>query len=152
MAYYHLSSDNDKCGVHIHMNRNFFTNSDVFAIDYFINNCRDFWKKIARRESHYSAYINKSHDEWGYQTSDRHCALNLSNDHTIELRIFKGTDDIKILNAYLDITNSLAHFIHKMQKKTSIYQIENQKLIEMFHDYLMKNSLDSTKKYLKQVA
>lgn len=106
-----LSSDNDKCGIHIHMNRNFFNDKEIKKLDYLINNYSDLFKVLARRESHYSAYINKQECEWGMQTSDRHCALNLSNMYTIELRIFKGTLDKNILFSYLQLTYCLACFV-----------------------------------------
>ena len=142
---YKLDSDNDRCGIHIHMSRIFFDCKDIYNIDYLVNNFSDFWKKIARRESHYSAYVSKNAREWGRQTTDRHCALNLSNPYTIELRIFKGTLDINILFAYMEITNCLANFVK------TIDNINQKDIIEKFCNYCKNQKTKYLNEYLDKV-
>lgn len=135
---YGLHADNlDKCGVHVHMSRAALTNSQCAMMDYFVNNHKDFWKQIARRESHYSAYIQKTNDLWGRQISDRHCALNLSNEYTVELRIFKGTIDIGNIYAYLEACHAMINFIYTYH---SLKSFENDgELINKFVEYFNSN-------------
>lgn len=143
---YGLESDNDHCGIHIHMNRTFFNSNDIVKIDYFINNKSDFWKKIARRESRYSSYVEKSNIEWGRQTTDRHCALNLSNPYTIELRIFKGTLDLDILMAYIEITNHLGYFIKQIGD-----DFYTKDLVKEFCEYCKKQKSEILNNYFDKV-
>ena len=142
---YGLESDNDQCGIHIHVSRNYFTSDDIMKLDYFVNSYSSFWKKISRRESHYSAYVDKCTNEWGRQTTDRHCALNLSNYNTVELRIFKGTLDVDILFSYLEITYHLCNFIK------TIEDVQHSKTLENFQYYLLDNGSANLKEYLNTV-
>ena len=139
-----LNGELDKCGIHVHISRDFFTTNECAKMDCFVNLYQDFWKKIARRESHYSAYIEKSVSSWGMQTSDRRCALNLSNPATIELRIFKGSLDYKIVMSYIELCHALSMFT----KKADINDIiENKdKTLNLFKEIIY----NSNYKYIPQ--
>lgn len=116
---YGFSAQNN-CGVHIHINKNFFSNKQLAKLDCFINTY-SFFKKIARRESHYSEYLNKERINWGKQISNRKCALNLSNKNTAELRIFKGTIDYKYIMAYIELCHALSMFVTKIDMQQLLY-------------------------------
>ena len=131
---YGFNADNEKCGIHIHISRNFFTNYEIAKLDCFVNTY-SFFKKIARRQSHYSEYLNKPCDSWGSQISNRKCALNLSNSNTVQMRIFKGTLQHEYIMAYIQFCHAISVFIKSIQmdeilnsKKTTISKFV--KLIE----------------------
>lgn len=106
---YGFNAQHEKCGIHVHISRNYFNNHEIAKLDYFVNKY-DIFKKIARRTSHYSEYIDKSCDCWGSQITNRKCALNLSNSSTVELRIFKGTLQYQEVMAYIEICHAIALF------------------------------------------
>lgn len=126
---------NENTGIHVHMNRNFFTQEEIAILDFFINNHAGFWSEIAHRRSRYASFVNKSHDRWGIQCGSRHCALNLSNSNTIELRIFKSTTNIHEFKRILSFCSGVANFI-----KTNIH-INDHNKEEKFIEY-MKNNYD----------
>ena len=107
----------------------------IYMIDFFINNHAGFWSEIAHRRSRYASFVNKSHDRWGIQCGSRHCALNLSNSNTIELRIFKSTTNIHEFKRILSFCSGVANFI-----KTNIH-INDHNKEEKFIEY-MKNNYD----------
>ena len=147
---YNLRSDDlDKCGVHVHISRCALSNKECAMLDFFVNKKKDFWKKIARRESHYSAYIEKESSSWGRQVTDRHCAVNLSNQHTIEIRIFKGTLQPLFLKSYIEVCDALVYFIK--QYKNDLKKFENNNNLENdFIKFFMNNEKYSNlKKYFE---
>lgn len=131
---YGFDADNDTCGIHIHISRDYFTNYDIAKLDCFVNTY-DIFKKIARRESHYSQYLKKDFKDWGSQISNRKCALNLSNESTVEMRIFKGTIEYKYVMAYIEFCHAISTFIKAIsmdeiiQNKTTTL-VKFRKLIE----------------------
>jgi len=98
-------------GIHVHMNRNFFTDKDLKKIDLFVNFYRDLWEKIAgRRNNSYCSYSMKRHNEWGHNNNGRYSSVNYCNSHTIELRIFNGNIKYNDVMAILEICHALAIF------------------------------------------
>ena len=147
---YNLKSDElDKCGVHVHISRSALSNKECAMLDYFVNKKKDFWKKIARRESHYSAYIDKELGSWGRQVTDRHCAVNLSNDYTVEIRIFKGTLQVDFLKSYIEVCDALVQFIKTYDNNLLNFE-SNQNLDNDFINYFMNSTrYVNLKKYFK---
>lgn len=144
---FNLKSDElDKCGVHIHISRGALSSKSCSMLDYFINDKKDFWKKIARRESHYSAYVDKNMSSWGRQTTDRHCAVNLSNENTIEIRIFKGTLNKDYLFSYLEVCDALINFVKLFDD--NLYEFQNKgNLVDDFVKFFMGKYPYLTKYY-----
>lgn len=147
---YGLRADLEKCGIHIHISRSFFTNDECSVLDCFVNTYKEFWKKLARRESHYSAYVEKRVSAWGMQTTDRRCALNLSNANTVELRIFKGTTDYNTLMSYIELCHALSLFV----KTISIEDVLNnkEKTIMVFKNVIYNNNYKYLTNYCEQVG
>ena len=71
----------------------------------------------------------KRSDEWGMQTTDRHCALNLSNRNTIELRIFQGTLEYEEVMAYLEACHAASMFVKTFLKYNNfnVYNISDKR-------------------------
>lgn len=107
------------CGLHIHVNKDFFTQESIKLLDYFVNENEQFFVKIARRYSKYSKYLLKPYDMYGTPINiNRHCALNLCNDRTIQFRIFKGTLNYNSLMAYFELVYNLCYYIKQCKKPT----------------------------------
>jgi len=163
------SHDTNHCGLHVHMNSNFFgtPRSDEWEMNVLklLNLNSTFWRQIVR----ISRRRGDELDEWAARYADdfkvtpgntrkikdllagghgRHRAINLHPRETIEFRMFKGTLNDKTLIATLQF---LDHFI-RTAKTLSAEQTTNitwdgfiTKLNKDFNkelsDYLMKAKL-----------
>lgn len=107
-----LNSGTDvNCGIHVHMNRNYFTEAQLKKIDLFVNYYRDIWEKIAGRSNcHYCSFGMKRHSNWGQSTGSRYASVNFQNSNTIELRIFNGNMNFDDVMSTLEICDALANF------------------------------------------
>jgi hypothetical protein len=95
------SYDSDTCGMHIHLSKKAFGTWQLYRfIKFFVDN-KDFVTYISQRKSEQlnkwatieeendNAIIYKAKKKGG--NSKRYVAINLQNDKTVELRIFRGT-------------------------------------------------------------
>jgi hypothetical protein len=95
------SYDSDTCGMHIHLSKRAFGTWQLYRfIKFFVDN-KDFVTSISQRKSEQlnkwatieeendNSIIYKAKKKDG--NSKRYVAINLQNDKTIELRIFRGT-------------------------------------------------------------
>lgn len=119
----YLSHDTSTCGLHVHINRNFFgDNSNVQdkKIKNLLLITQKFWKEFVtfsrrnyRRLDHYSkkspedtnwyiSQFNKSGNHSGH-----YFAINITNADTIEFRIFRGTLNINTFIATLQLVNAM---------------------------------------------
>lgn len=118
------SSMTRTCGLHVHINKSFFSSHPTTMwrfMSMFYRN-PDKWKRVAGREN--SNYANWSEYELEQMlnytkglkegrrvsNSDRYVALNLQNSQTIELRFFKGTLSPTALRARLEAVHAVAHY------------------------------------------
>lgn len=89
------------CGIHIHIDRRAFTDrTHLLAFTYLINRNENMCRHIAGRNSHYGIIndgakidnvltIKRRYS--GARGGDRYNAINLQNNHTVEIRMFKGS-------------------------------------------------------------
>lgn len=132
------SYDIDNCGIHVHINKNFFSNIEIAKLDCFVNNYHELFTKFARRTSKYSTYLSKPFYLYGSPINvNRHCAINLCNEHTIEFRIFKGTLKYDSFMSILELVHCVAIFVKRNIKIEDILYDKNVK--ELFFDSI-KNS------------
>ena len=145
---YGFNASNNKCGIHVHVSRTFFNSDDISLLDCFVNSY-DFWKKIARRESHYSEYLNKDEDSWGRQITNRRCALNLSNTETVEFRIFQGTLEYDEIMAYLEACHAASVFVKACTNNIlNIADEENKKrVVNEFINFVHKSKYSYLERY-----
>lgn len=145
----YVSHDGGRCGLHVHIDRNFFENQDREEIEakFFIsfrNNLE--WIKLFSRRFYYEYCVingyerhdDGSTDTLGHipyppdkvwvankkQTGGRHMALNFEPSNTIEIRIFRGTLNYKTFVATLQLVNMWAKFV----KETHYEQIVKLRL------------------------
>ena len=89
------------CGIHIHIDRRAFTDrTHLLAFTYLINRNENLCRHIAGRNSHYGIInegakidnvltIKRRYSE--ARGGDRYNAINLQNNNTVEIRMFKGS-------------------------------------------------------------
>lgn len=117
-----LSHDTSTCGLHVHFNRDFFgvdRYEQEKCIERLIYIFEKFWKEIvvfSRRNKYkidsYAKKISSPTTEYIKQYNKRkdhhghYYAVNITNDNTIEIRIFRGTLNINTFIATLQFVNS----------------------------------------------
>jgi len=93
-----LTCQSGRCGMHVHASRAPLTQLQIGKLMVFINdpNNKAFVKAIAGRDSNqYSKIIPKKVKDVRIDNRDRYQAINLTNRHTIEFRLFKGTTNLQ---------------------------------------------------------
>lgn len=142
------SHDTTTCGMHVHINRDYF-GTDKLSQDLCISKVlylfEKYWDKvelIARRKSNgYARRFRLEEDETPIdlyaksQSSDKYGAINLKHKNTVEIRIFKGTLNYNTYICTLEFVSVMA----KIAKETDIYGIQFvtwDKIRGMFSDKL----------------
>lgn len=143
------SYDANTCGVHIHRSRDDLTDLGVARLITAFIKLRYYIEKIAqRRNDEWASFdflerqteegncklVYKSMKEGKYDIA-RHVALNLTNQKTIEFRIFKGTLAVDTLYGYL----LFAHLITEWCKQARIVNLithPKERLWSEFKEYL----------------
>lgn len=146
---YNMKATND-CGLHIHINRNYFDNVDsgilniLTIFDKFWGNIeimsrRDInnlnrWAKKPRETP--SEFIEKNKAGRG----ERYVAVNLTNSHTIEFRVFKSTTDWNTLKQALCFINNVAIVSKYMSNSDIVNNVTWENLMsEEFANALIAN-------------
>lgn len=126
------SHDNGDCGLHVHIDRAFFNDTGYSRADYkagyimdtIFCNCEPYMVGFSRRTysqlSRWAQMLNmhvckekKSFDakmsEYSIAKYTRYQAVNMDNDETIELRLFRGTLNRETYFATLEFVTGLAY-------------------------------------------
>lgn len=127
------SHDTSTCGLHIHVNRNYF-GSDKLTQD--LNICKlmflfeSYWDNIVlvarRNHNHYARRSSIDSNESlidlysKSKSKGKYAAINLEHKDTIEIRIFKGTLNYKTYMLTLEFVYDMCH----IAKETDIYDIQ----------------------------
>jgi hypothetical protein len=98
------SYNSTTCGMHIHISKENFTTWQLFRFMSFFNDNKEFIVKLSQRDENklkkWASLSDDNKDELVYKTISvkkgkdnfsRYSAINLCNDKTIEIRIFRGT-------------------------------------------------------------
>ena len=109
------SHEGGACGLHVHVGREFLTQSQIYRIQSFLNDVRNeaLIRSIARRyENGYCKFkpVMAKFTAHNKQTGDRYEALNVTNPDTIEFRIFRGSLRYESVIAALEFCNALLTF------------------------------------------
>lgn len=108
-------------GIHIHVSKKSIPSYNIYKLSYLLNNMQA--KELSsimfylsgrnncvgdENEVRYAKIgeITKFRDE-----TDRYLALNLTNLHTIEFRIFKSTNDMDKVKSYINFVESMIKFV-----------------------------------------
>lgn len=111
------------CGLHFHLNRDFFTKNEINKLTYFFNlnyqKIVSFSKRKDSQINHYCQIADFKKEQYKiyhqakevFHPESRYYAVNTENRYTIEIRIFRGTLNYKRFRANLQFVDSLAHFV-----------------------------------------
>ena len=127
----YISHESSTCGLHVHVNRDFFTPSlESKSLYNLILMFNKFWNELcvyARRpewrSARYAKHLPEAEDE--IETYLRRAnksgshnyhyyALNISNENTIEFRMFRGSLNINTVMATLQLVNNMVIFAKSM--------------------------------------
>lgn len=105
----------NKDGLHIHISKRGMSEEHKIRFGTFFATYKEQIKVIARRESSYSTYRDapqsgKACKNLAHNDVDRYEAVNWYNESTVEIRIFRTTDDLKIFYACLEFCHAAYQF------------------------------------------
>jgi hypothetical protein len=148
------------CGVHVHISRTGFNGgAHMHRFLNLVYSNQDFYETIAGRSSDRWAKFSDimttkwgARDENGYRSSkivrsfhekitdgrssDRYSAVNTQNQHTLEMRIFRGSTRTHVIKSYVD----LAHASVEYSRNLSLKEVISGALeVEPFLDYIVSN-------------
>ena len=108
-------------GIHIHVSKKSIPSYNIYKLSYLLNN------KQAKELSYIMFYLSgrnnsvsekreikyaKIGDIKSFKDEEnRYLALNLTNKHTIEFRIFKATNDMDKVKSYINFVESMINFV-----------------------------------------
>lgn len=130
--YYATSHDNGRCGLHVHIDRDYFNDTGIgsaslkaaYIIDSIICNNESYIVNFTRRRysqlNRWSAFMNMHAaknkidfsaklKEYSIAKYTRYQAVNTENDATIELRLFRGTLNPETYAATIQFSAALAY-------------------------------------------
>ena len=150
--YQARSWDSDSCGIHIHLSRKGFKSGAHMHrwINFIYKNVEPLTKYAGRKPNRYAQWNDVwKFDEYGRPTfslknkilggqfTERYSAVNTQNEHTLELRIFRGTTKPEGILATLE-------FAHASVEYTRDMTLSDVKLgmlkWEWFCDYVQANN------------
>jgi len=110
------SHEGGACGFHVHVGRQYVTQSQIYRIQSFLNDVRNesLIRAIARRYDT-GGYAKFKHSmakftSLGKNNGDRYEALNVTGDQTIEFRIFRGSLRYESIASALEFVNAVLTF------------------------------------------
>jgi hypothetical protein len=109
------SHEGGSCGFHVHVGRQYLTQAQIYRVQSFLNDVRNegLIRMIARRYGAGYCRVKAEMAKFtahGKHSSDRYEMLNVSNDHTVEFRIFRGSLRYESIAAALEFCNALLTF------------------------------------------
>ena len=109
------SHEGGACGFHVHVGRQYVTQSQIYRIQSFLNDVRNeaLIRAIARRyDSGYSKFKPQmaKFTSAGKNNGDRYEALNVTGRETIEFRIFRGSLRYESIVSALEFVNAVLTF------------------------------------------
>ena len=144
------SYDSKTCGIHIHLSKKCFSTWQLYRfIKFFLDN-RDFVTAISQRKieqlERWATIEEESNDSIIYKAkkksgnSRRYSAVNLQNDKTIEIRIFRGTLNYLSFLKNIEFCYALFSFSRDIKETT----------VEAFKEYIEhSNEYAMLKKFIK---
>ena len=108
-------------GIHIHVSKKSIPSYNIYKLSYLLNNIQA--KELSsimfylsgrnvKISDNYLGRYAKIGDIYEFKNdTDRYLALNLTNEHTIEFRIFKATNDMDKVKSYVNFVESMIKFV-----------------------------------------
>jgi hypothetical protein len=121
------SEEGGDCGLHVHISRDFFEELDITKLRLFFRANEEYIKTFSKRDGskedeehdyHYCAFEKASLMDIvkDCPQEDRYWAFNCfkSSRETVEIRVFRGTLNIKRFIAILQFVDAISHFVKKI--------------------------------------
>ena len=108
------SHDVDTCGLHVHVSRAFFTQSELVKLGLFVYFNKSRLEVFARRsENSYAKFkpVNRSNYLESAESNGRYEAINFEPHNTVEFRLFKGTLNVETFLATLEFCDAVSRFV-----------------------------------------
>ena len=132
--HYMRSWDTENCGFHIHISRAGFNGGSHLHrfLQLLYGNCEMMAKMGGRKSNDYADWSDVwKTNEYGVPRrsyakkvngvfSSRHSAVNTSNEHTIELRFFRGTMNKSSILAHLDLAHACVEYTRDLRSRDVI--------------------------------
>ena len=128
------SHDTNSCGLHIHFNRNFFQDEGdicivrlLYLVEKFWDNFRKFSRRTQKQLDSWARRYNNPPEEVLQNMKDgqigRYYAINLSNTHTIEFRLFRGTLKLQTFIATLQLVDTIVRKVKSIESNEELQSI-----------------------------
>ena len=108
-------------GIHIHVSKKSIPSYNIYKLSYLLNNIQAkelssimFYlsgRNVKVSDNYLGRYAKIGNISEFKDETDRYLALNLTNEHTIEFRIFKTTNDMDKVKSYIDFVESMIKFV-----------------------------------------
>jgi hypothetical protein len=130
----YTSYKSGRCGLHIHLDRNYFDEMDIIKMRIFFSGTSNEIFKFSRREGKDNIYcIYEPFDKkrfFNFSQNGRHYAFNINtNKNTVEIRVFRGTLNIKRFIASLQFCDALANFIRITSGSFFLNNVFSEKIL-----------------------
>jgi hypothetical protein len=108
-----LSHDPGTCGLHVHLSRAFFSDSQINRIKCFFDENWGRIELLSRRRGNFRycqrEYFERGDTLFGKPQNGRHTAVNVTRT-TVEIRVFRGTLNHRTFVATLQFCHAIAHY------------------------------------------
>ena len=137
------SNDTNCCGIHIHVNKDYFTNEQINKLDAIVNRISRTFRRFARRNSRdYARYSpDKQLEQLGRNDNGRYSALNI-NSRTIEFRIFKGNLKYESIMALFELVQGTCDFVKQDNIDVQFFFQERNIINRTFKEYLESRNFE----------
>ncbi len=107
------SHNTNTCGFHLHVNKNYFTQSELVKLGLFVHSLEKPLSFLSRRKRFNWGNFKdiKKDKKIIHKNDNRYEAINFQNFNTIEFRLYKGTLNFNTVLGTIDLTDAICHFI-----------------------------------------
>lgn len=134
-----------RAGFHVHMNRKVCSPLHIYKMGYLLYNNRSYTRKIAERaENRYCHLISTTNFKKEVLNKrevyhNRYYRLNLTNDNTVEIRMFRGARSVDDIKKNLQFCHALYNFTLDASL-SYLHNSTQRKLSRHFNDFVCDNS------------
>ena len=127
------SHNTNTCGLHVHVNKDYFSQSDLVKLGLFIHSLEKPMSFLSRRKrNRWGNFKDIRHGKDKiHKNGDRYEAINFQNPDTVEFRLYKGSLNYETVLATIDFTAAICCFV----KSVGPSKIVNKKA-ETWKDFI----------------
>lgn len=137
----HLRShDTNVCGLHVHFNRDYFSDNEDLYLTRLLYLTEKFWEELSKFSRRTSCSLNhwaKRYDDTPEKIVegskcgdyDRYYAINLTNKDTIEFRIFRGTLRLETFIATLQLVDTMVKKCKSIKSAEELQSVKWEDLL-----------------------